>query len=120
MEDLEQAYALFQNHTPYYSNTVNRRGGRAENFIIPNVISEPITNLTVSLHHIEAAFIKVTLLNKTIILPSIYRPPNTNFNDFKTYINNRLQLVSRHETDLIICGDLTWICYKSMDCMYFQ
>ena len=64
-----------------------------------------MTNLTVNLPHIEAVFVKVTLPNKTIIASSIYRPSNTNFNEFETYIDNSLLYVSRHESDIIICGD---------------
>ena len=64
-----------------------------------------MTNLTVNLPHIEAVLAKVNLPNKTIIVSSIYRPPNTNFNDFKAYIYKSLLSLSRNETDLIICGD---------------
>ena len=103
--DLEQADAVFQNYTSYYSNRLNRRGGGAAIFILTSITSEPMTNLTVNLPHIEAVFAKVTLPNKTIIVSSIYRPPNTNFNDFKTYIDNSLLSLSRNEADLIICGD---------------
>ena len=62
--------------------------------------------LTVNLPPIESALIKVTLTNKTIIVSSIYTPPNTRFNDFKACINNSLVPVSRHEYNLIMCGDL--------------
>ena len=64
-----------------------------------------MTNLTVNLLHIEAVFVKVTLPNKTIIVSSIYKPPNTKFDDFKTCMNKSLLSLSQNETDIIICGD---------------
>ena len=100
--DLKQADAVFQYYTSYYSKRVSRRGGGAEIFILTCAISEPLTNLTVNLSHIEAVFVKVTSPYKTIIVSSIYRP-STNFNGFKTYTDNSLLSISQNEFDLIDC-----------------
>ena len=94
LHDLEQANAVFQNYTSYKSNRVNRPRGGAVVFILTSIICELMTNLTADLPHIEAVFVKVILPNKTVILSSIYRPPNTIFNDFKTQIDNILSSVS--------------------------
>ena len=70
-----------------------------------NIKSEPLNELTVSLPHVELVFVKVTLPNKLLIVSSIYRPPNTNFHDFRAYIENNISSINRCETDLLICGD---------------
>ena len=108
MGDLEQADAVFQNYTSYYSNRVNRPGGGAAVFILNSIISEPMTNLTVNLPHIEAVFVRVTLPNKTVIVSSIYRSPNTKFGEFRTYIGISLLPVNWYASDIIICGGFNW------------
>ena len=95
----------FKNYTSYYSNRVNRRGGGAAIFILTSIISEPMTNLTVNLPHIDAVFVKVTLPNITVNVSSIYRTPSSNFNVFKTYIDNNPLSLSRNESVHIICGN---------------
>ena len=75
-----------------------------------------MTNLTVSLLHVKAVFVKVTLPSKTIFVTSIDRPPNTNFDDFKTYIDNILLSLSRNECPLIICSDFYMDQLKINEC----
>ena len=105
LTDLEQADSVFQNYKCYCSNRLNRGGGGAAVFILKNIKSEPMSELTVNLPHVEAVFAKVVLPNKLLIVSSIYRPPNTNFHDFRAYIENNISSINRCETDLIICGD---------------
>ena len=64
-----------------------------------------MNELTVNLPHVEAGFVKVTLPNKLLKVSSIYTPPNTNFHDFRAYIENNISSINRCENELIICGD---------------
>ena len=68
-------------------DTVNHfiliRGGGAAVFILKNIKSEPMSELTVNLPHVEAVFAKVVLPNKLLIVSCFYRPPNTSFHDFR-------------------------------------
>ena len=63
-----------------------------------------MNELTVYLPHVEEVFVKVILPNKLLIVSSIHRPPNTNFHDFRAYIENNIYSINRCETDLLICG----------------
>ena len=67
-----------------------------------------MTEVTVNLPHIDVVFVKVTLPNKLLIIPSIYRPPNANFNDFRAHTENNIPSINRCENDLIICGDFNF------------
>ena len=51
-------------------------------FILSNKKSEQINELTVKLPLVEACFVEVDLPNKKLLISSVLRPPNSNFNDF--------------------------------------
>ena len=65
---------------------------------------ELICPLTVNLPHIESVTVKVSLQNKKTIVSTIYRPPDSNFDLFHTFIENIFSVREHLTSDHIICG----------------
>ena len=55
--------------------------------------------------HCESIFIEIKLNNKTFIIDSLYKPPNTNINSFNDELLSILNSISREKKHSIIMGD---------------
>ena len=66
---------------------------------------ELISSVTVNLRYIESVAVKIPHQNKTIISPTVYRPPDTNFNSFHSFVGNNLPIRKYSTSDHITCGD---------------
>ena len=62
-----------------------------------------ISDLTHNLSHVESVFVRVSLYNKTFIVGSVYRPPNS---ELETFINffELIRKFKVESTNIIIGG----------------
>ena len=58
-----------------------------------------------NLPHIESVTVKISLQNKKIIVSTIHRPPNSDFDLFHTFIENYFPVREYLNSDHIICRD---------------
>ena len=101
----EKADYYFPNYKIFYSGRSNRSCGGVMICIADQFDCELISPLTLNLPHIESVTVKISFQNKKTLVSTIYRPPNSNFDLFHTFIENNFPVREHLTSDNIICGD---------------
>ena len=92
-----QNYSHIENYKAYFQSRtglVKKRGGGVALYVGNHLPSQKIDQLTFCLPSIESLFVSFSIKNDNFIIGNIYRPPNSNFEDFlqtSTIILEKLQ-----------------------------
>lgn len=84
-------------------NRCNRRGGGVGLYVKNNIRCEVV--LSASLQYIEHLWVKLTFNGEFIILGNIYRPPNSDINQFFNFLEDTLSNLYSEYDKMICFGD---------------
>ena len=96
---------FFPNYNSYMSTRQNRVGGGVTIYVNKQLKSSLIHELTSNTEHIESVFINISCSNKKILIGTIYRPPNSNIDNFCNFFSANLMPLITIYTNITICGD---------------
>ena len=99
------AEIFFEQYMGFYSNRLSRKGGGACILISKKLNCQLTETLNVNSDFVEAVFVEILSNNKKVIVGSVYRPPNTNFDAFINFIESELQPMTSNSSELYVCGD---------------
>ena len=93
-------YVGFHNH-----RHSDRRGGGVSVYVHRTMTAEYCNDLNLMNDSIETVFIKASKADKTIVVGSCYRPPNSSVDTFLANLTEKLHSVNLTQTNFILCGD---------------
>ena len=96
---------FFPNYNSYMSTRQNRVGGGVAIYVNKQLKSSLIHELTSNTEHIESVFINISCSDKKILIGTIYRPPNSNTDNFCNFFSANLMPQITNNTNITICGD---------------
>ena len=106
IKDIDTACSHFDGYNLVHSTRIGRRAGGTAIFIKNTFDFEIIPEATVNLPFIESVFIKIKHNNTNpITISAIYRPPNSNFQDFLGFMENTLSNFVNRNNETILLGD---------------
>ena len=103
--DEKIAEIFFEQYIGFYSNRVSRSGGGSCILVSKKLNCQITESLNVNTDFVEAIFVDLLCNNKKVTIGSIYRPPNTNFENFISFIEMNLQPMTSCGSDIFVCGD---------------
>ena len=115
VRELEFIDDFFPNYTSFHSTRLGRRGGGVAMYIQKNLTCLRQPELSVNFEYIETIFLKISKLNKSILIGTCYRPPNSNYDSFQSFFEEKLSSISSGPVDVVICGDVNLDLLKMND-----
>ena len=85
-----------------------RRGDGVSVNVRKKLSSEIVPHLTMCYDSYEIIFYKITSNTKTFIVDSCYRPPNSVYNVFLSFIDESLHQINSNNIDIILRGDFNF------------
>ena len=96
---------FFPNHYCFYSSRCDRRGGGVAIFVNKKFECSVIPDLAINEVAIECVCVTVASEHKVMSVGVCYRPPNSNFTLFQTFLDEKVSLLRSTGENVILCGD---------------
>ena len=92
-------------YKPFYTPTNSRNGGTAL-YVKSNLDSFERTDFKSQTDLFESVWVEINnKRSKNIVCGCVYRHPNYQISDFLVYLDNVLQMLSKENKEIYICGD---------------
>lgn len=101
--DIDEHVINIDSYNFFGKNRINRRGGGVGLYIKHNFVAEVL--FSISVEFIECLWLKLELLNEIVIIGNIYRPPDSNVEQFLTYIEDILSNLYAEYDNITCFGD---------------
>ena len=103
--DVENMYNL-NGYKLFCNSRLTKIGGGVALYVNSNLSSNIINDMSITSDNIETIFIQTEYQNKKIVMGCIYRPPNTDINNFNKSLSDILNKLNRKKQPLtFIAGD---------------
>ena len=95
---------FLEGYVCFHSFREARRGGGTAIYLKKHIHHTLVPHLTINNDVIESVFVKITKSNKNILIGCCYRPPSSNPDLFRIFLEQNLSTSSSNE-DILVCGD---------------
>ena len=96
----------FVDYNDYHTLRQERRGGGISLYVQKKFRCRVLSELSIVKPEIESLFVELKTSNENILIAVVYRPPNTDANQFINLVSHLLISVKlRNYRETIFCGD---------------